>query len=245
MEHPSLPENVRCLEEGETFRFRCHPGVPCFTECCRQLDLALTPYDVLRLKKMLKISSGEFLEQYAVIEQGEEDAFPHVYLGMIDDGRASCPFVSKQGCLVYEGRPGACRTYPLGRAASVSPDGAKAVFHVLLTEPHCLGFSETTDQTVAEWNADQELTSYNSLNDETMAILQHRKFQDGLRLTGEQSTNFLIALYNQDTFRETIMTTDSNPAVPITEDEKRSMATDDTALLRYGIRWLQHELFEK
>jgi len=50
------------------FSFACHPGVPCFTKCCSDLDLALTPYDVLRLKNRLEVSSGELLELHTTDE---------------------------------------------------------------------------------------------------------------------------------------------------------------------------------
>ena len=40
------------IQHGK-FSFACHPDVPCFTKCCSDLDLALTPYDVLRLKNRL------------------------------------------------------------------------------------------------------------------------------------------------------------------------------------------------
>ena len=42
------------------FTFACHPEVPCFNQCCRRLNLVLTPYDVLRLKNHLGMSSEEF-----------------------------------------------------------------------------------------------------------------------------------------------------------------------------------------
>ena len=47
MEQARLPEYVRKLESGECFEFRCHPGVACFTDCCRGIDIMLTPYDIL------------------------------------------------------------------------------------------------------------------------------------------------------------------------------------------------------
>ena len=112
-----LPNNVKQLAEGESFCFSCHPEVHCFCDCCQQLELALTPYDVVRLKDVLGLTGKEFLDQYAVIEYEEGDIFPRVYLAMQNDGRESCPFVSVDGCTVYEGRPSACRTYPLRRAA--------------------------------------------------------------------------------------------------------------------------------
>ena len=100
-----------------SFTFACHPGVPCFTDCCRMLELALTPYDVLRLRKATGLTSRELLENYIITEQDPGEPFPRFYLTMVDDGRASCVFVSPQGCTVYPHRPSACRAYPLGRAA--------------------------------------------------------------------------------------------------------------------------------
>lgn len=28
------------LERKSAFRFRCHPGVPCFTRCCRNMNIS-------------------------------------------------------------------------------------------------------------------------------------------------------------------------------------------------------------
>ena len=89
----NLPEEFQQITADHQFVFACHPGVSCFTECCRELDLALTPYDVLRLKRHLQLSSSKFLEQYVIIEWDEQQLFPICYLTMIDDGRASCIFV--------------------------------------------------------------------------------------------------------------------------------------------------------
>ena len=51
----------RMLNASDTFEFRCHPGVSCFNLCCRNLNLFLNPYDVIRLKQNLGISSSEFI----------------------------------------------------------------------------------------------------------------------------------------------------------------------------------------
>src|SRR5210317_1000027 len=110
-----FPDNVTRLCGQKPFSFGCHPKVSCFTECCRELDLILTPYDVLRLCRELLIKPADFIERYVVEELDENGVFPVLYLGMVDDGRASCPFVSRDGCRVYNGRPGACRAYPIGR----------------------------------------------------------------------------------------------------------------------------------
>ena len=49
------------ISPQDTFRFSCSPVVVCFNECCRDLNQFLTPYDILRLKNHLGLSSGEFL----------------------------------------------------------------------------------------------------------------------------------------------------------------------------------------
>lgn len=202
MKEPNLqlPEHIHKLTDGQEFSFACHPGVPCFTECCRQLELALTPYDVLCLQKELGISGPEFLDHYAVIENGKTDIFPQIYLGMVDDGRASCPFVSGEGCKVYTGRPAPCRTYPLGRGAWQDETGAHQAFYVLLKEPHCKGFNESARLTINLWIDDQELSSYYKANDLMLPLLHHEKIKKGFRPTAAQQDLYLATLYDLDTF---------------------------------------------
>ncbi|HFQ82137.1 MAG TPA: YkgJ family cysteine cluster protein [Desulfobacterales bacterium] len=195
-----LPEH-QLLKADEVFKFHCHAGISCFTDCCRQLELALTPYDVLRLKKALGLTSGRFLEQYTVIEFGPEDIHPRVYLGMVDDGQASCPFVGSEGCRVYNDRPGACRTYPLGRGASLEAQGDKAI-HILIREPHCHGFAEDREQTLEQWQNDQDLQEYNHYNDEMLAIVNHPALLAGQRMNRKQADDFILCLYDLDRFRE-------------------------------------------
>lgn len=239
---PALPENMRRLAKDETFHFRCHPGVPCFTECCRQLDLALTPYDVLRLAKNLGLSGAEFLKQYAVIEHLEGEAFPQVYLGMVDDGRASCPFVSTAGCAVYHDRPGACRTYPLGRGAYRTADGSIGEMHVLLTEPHCRGFLETAAQTADSWQADQDLHAYNAMNDELLSLLQDQRLKEGWRPDGNEIELYLDTLYRLEHFKARALAGEIK-GLQIIGLETPVAAGNDEAFLRAGIKWLHHEFF--
>ena len=82
-------EQFQPIVAEQELTFACHPGVSCFTECCRELDLALTPYDVLRLKRHLQLKSGQFLERYVIIEWEDGQLFPTYYLTMVDDGRGN------------------------------------------------------------------------------------------------------------------------------------------------------------
>lgn len=225
------PDRVRTVVAEDSFRFHCHPGVSCFTECCRELELALSPYDIIRLKQALGLSSPEFLERYGIIEFGPEDLYPKVYLAMVDDGRASCPFVGASGCQVYDDRPGACRTYPLGRGASLDQNSQSNEHFIIIHENHCQGFDETQSQTVRDWQHDQGTSDYNRFNDLLLTLLPHAS-SAAPRLSDDEATLFIDTLYNLDLFRNRLcQEPQSNLALP----------TDDAALLSTAILWLQKQ----
>ena len=238
-----FPDNVTRLCGKKPFSFRCHPDVACFTECCRELELALSPYDVLCLCKELQMGSTEFIDRYVVVEQEENGGFPRLYLGMVDDGSASCPFIAENGCEVYNSRPGACRAYPVGRGVTLDTNGDVREIHVLVREEHCQGFSESQSHNVTEWFENQGLKEYNSINDEVLGLIHHEQVCQGLSLTQEEKDMFLMVLYKLDEFRKMV----SSPALydkyALSKEERRSVLADDLNLLRFGIRWLQEVLF--
>ncbi|MDY6911644.1 MAG: YkgJ family cysteine cluster protein, partial [Chloroflexota bacterium] len=111
------------LSVEDNFKFACHPGVPCFGKCCANVNIFLTPYDVLRMKTALGISSTEFLEKYTIPLSLEENQLPVILLKMAEDAEKKCPFVSDEGCTIYNDRPWSCRMYPLGLASSKTGTG--------------------------------------------------------------------------------------------------------------------------
>jgi Predicted Fe-S-cluster oxidoreductase len=239
-----LPEAFQAIAAEQAFEFACHPGVSCFTECCRELDLTLTPYDVVRLRRNLQLTSGQFLEQYVIIEWDEQQLFPLCYLTMVDDGRASCVFVGSQGCSVYEDRPGSCRAYPLGRGATRGAEGAPLESLVLLREPHCRGFEQERQQTVAAYLHEQGLEAYNRYNDALLPLLQHRQIQDRtFRPTRQQLDQYMLALYDLDQFRREMTAGRIALQRPLTPQQLKGLAGDDDELLLLGIRWLLQEFF--
>ena len=231
------------IQAEERFSFACHPGVACFTECCRQLDLALTPYDVLRLKNHLDLHSGSFLEQYVIVGLEEGQLFPTCYLTMIDDGRASCVFVTPKGCSVYADRPSACRAYPVGRGMRRLPDGQQEELFVLVREAHCQGFAEDERHTPTAYFHSQEMDTYNRFNDELLPLIQHDQIRQGFRPNRDQLDQYMLALYNLDMFRQEMADGRISMNRPLTALELQGMAGDDEELLRLGIRWLRQEYF--
>jgi uncharacterized protein len=230
--------NARHLKKDTAFNFSCHKALSCFTECCRLLELALTPYDVLRLRRGTGLTSQEVLDRYVIEEQNEGEAFPRFFLTMIDDGRASCVFIADEGCTLYTHRPGACRAYPLGRAATRNCSGMMQEHFVLLQETHCLGLAEHRENTVANFTDEQGLAEYNRYNDAVASLLQHAKIRQGFTPSEEQVRFFTLALYNIDTFREKLVKGEfpdlSIPGLILQSDEH---------LLLIAVDWLKEQFF--
>ncbi len=224
--------------------FSCQPGVACFTECCRDLDLMLTPYDVLRLKQRLGLSSRQFLAQYVIVEWEEGQSFPLCYLSMVDDGRASCVFVGKEGCGVYTDRPGSCRAYPLGRGVSLNEAGAVHESLILLREEHCQGFAAGQEQSTARYLHDQGFQPYQRYNDALLPLLQHPHVRNNrqFQLSKTQAAQYMLALYDLDRFREQVI---SGGIVFDFLDARQiqGLAGADEELLLVGIQWLMREFF--
>lgn len=202
------------------------------------LELALSPYDILRLRLSTGKTSTELLSQYIIVEQDPGEPFPRFYLTMVDDGRASCVFVSAAGCTVYADRPAACRTYPMGRAAQKTSDQTVCEYFVLIQENHCRGFDEPARQTPIEYTADQGLSLYYHFNDLVAKIILHDSVGDGFIPSKKQIDFFTLALYDLDRFRVMLKKGEID-LLGIT-----SCANDtDEQLLEMSINWISKYLF--
>jgi hypothetical protein len=102
------------LSLDDTVQFRCHKDIACFNVCCKQIDITLTPYDILRLKKRLGLTSSEFLAQYTLPFEMDSQGMPGVKLRTVEDN-PSCLFLTEEGCGLYEDCPTACRYYAVDK----------------------------------------------------------------------------------------------------------------------------------
>ncbi|MFP4036977.1 MAG: YkgJ family cysteine cluster protein [Desulfobacteraceae bacterium] len=231
------------LAETDKFRFRCHKGISCFTQCCAGLNLLLTPYDIVRLKSRLGMSSDEFIERYTEPKMDEPYVWPVIRLLMKDDQRKSCPFVTSEGCTVYEDRPGACRIYPLGRA-SMTPDrgGVREKFF-LVKEPHCKGFEEDREWDAREWMASEGVDLYNSMNDSWLRILTNRTPVGPKEAAARKHAMFFMASYNLDRFRDFVFKSSFLDRFHVDPATREAIASDDTALMTFAFDWLRFSLF--
>jgi len=226
------------------FQFSCHKGVPCFTDCCRDLRLILTPYDVIRLKKRLGLSAKEFLDTYTFSEFNKSMGMPIVLLKMREEKQRRCPFVSPEGCTIYEDRPGACRIYPLGRAAQKETSAERVrEKYFLVREPHCRGFEEKKTWTVPEWLRDQEVGIYNEMNDYWTEVTTSRHPDCYRGLDERKIQMFYLASYNLDSFKEFVFSTRFLALFEIDRETQEKIRSNEVALMKFGCRWMKFSLF--
>jgi Fe-S-cluster containining protein len=229
---------------GGRFRFSCHKEISCFNKCCADLQLILTPYDILRIKNRLGLSSHVFLNKYTVPVTGGGAVFPMIRLRMREDDAQCCPFVSSDGCTIYDDRPGACRLYPIGRGASSGPPGGSGEQEVyfVVNEAHCLGFEQEREWTVEEWLADQRADHYNMMNRQWMEIVTSRSPRKG-ELTEDKLQMFYMTSYNLDRFRDFVLKTKFSRVFDLSEEDVAGIREDETILLELGMRWLKFALY--
>jgi uncharacterized protein len=230
----------------DSFCFACTPQVPCFNACCRDLTQALTPYDILRLKRHFGLSSEQFLAQYTLQHTGPGSGLPVIALKPADSRELCCPFVTEKGCRVYENRPSSCRMYPLVRAVSRSrATGVVTERFMLLKEPHCLGFRQGSPRTVQQWIVDQKIADYNEINDKLIRLisLKNRRSRGALDLKSRRL--LFSALYDLDGFRSLIIDKGLLDDFQIDSSVWDKALDDDVALLEVGMQWIERVLFEQ
>ena len=241
----NFPEGMEPIGK-EKFNFHCHEGVDCYMVCCRNVDMFLYPYDVLRLKETLKITSQEFMESNTHLVKGiSHPYFPSVMLRLTEDESKSCPFLEKEGCGVYMDRPSACRTYPLERGVDRSPEkGMIKDFYFMTDHEYCHGHQEEKKFTVKKWIRNQRLDDYNLLNDlwaEVDTVFAGNPWA-GEGSGGPKQQIAFTACYDIDNFRLMVVKHNLLERFTVARDQKRRINESDTELLKFAFEWIKHFL---
>jgi hypothetical protein len=175
-----MDHDMKTISPNDSFHFNCTAALSCFGDCCRDLNQAITPYDVFRLKKGFGLSSGDFFDRYAERHTGPESGLPVVTLRPAPGSGRRCPFISPEGCGIYPHRPASCRAYPLARVLSRSrTTGRLSENYLLVRETHCLGFGKEGGKSVREWIETQGLIPYNTENDRFLDVIAARNRRPG------------------------------------------------------------------
>jgi Fe-S-cluster containining protein len=232
----------RRLGGGDTFRFRCHAGLSCFNRCCRNLNLFLYPYDVLRLKNRLSVSSDTFLDRHVDVVLREGNHFPEVLLRMADNAEKTCPFLTEEGCRVYPDRPDTCRSFPVEHGVRYDGSGKAAERLSFFRPPEfCLGQHEPEEQTLDSWCDDQEATVYQEMT-ARWADLKQLFVRDpwgGEGPSGPRAKMAFMATYNLDQFRKFVFGSSFLKRYQVKPVMVKKARSDDTALMKLGFSWVR------
>jgi uncharacterized protein len=227
--------NSERLDADHIFRFRCAPGISCFTECCGDVVIALTPYDVLRLKNALGLPSQDFLDSYTIIIPKEKKLIPLVLLKMGESDKR-CPFVTVEGCTVYEHRPWPCRMFPL----DVNDDGT---FSIISGAKRCRGVEENEGRRVSDWLIEQGVPVYDEMNSLLGEITSPLRAQEPDIDNPQVLKMVFMALYNLDKFKEFVFKSSFLEKFDVEKTRIEKISRSDIELLKFAVDWIKFGVF--
>jgi len=222
----------------DKFKFSCHKELACYNTCCRDVNIFLTPYDVLRMRRGTGLSSGEFLKAYTFALLGEE-GIPLVVLRMMEDENKTCRFVTPDGCSIYQDRPWSCRMYP------VFPVSSEEKEFLIEEKASCLGFRENKQSTTREWKKDQDIDIYDQMNKSYKEITHHDFFENGNKLDSGKTNLIYTACYDLDVFKKFLFETRFFDIYDVEKEVIEKIKEDEEELLRFGYRWVRFSLFSE
>jgi len=233
------------LREKDPFTFDCFPGISCFNRCCRNLNLFLYPYDVLRLKKSLNVTSDLFLDQYVDVVLRPQQHFPEVLLKMSGKEK-NCAFLTASGCRVYADRPDTCRKFPMEQAVYYRAEkGQTGRIYYFRPPEFCKGPEEKKLWTPAGWNRDPDDEMYDrmALNwAEVRHLLQSSPWgPEGPE--GPKAKMTFMAAYNIDRFREFVFNSSFLERYKVKGEALKKIRNDDAALLKFAFAWIKYFLW--
>lgn len=239
------PVTPKTFDEDHVIKFRCYKGIECFNACCSNIDITLTPYDIIRLKQRLGLTASEFLKKYTIPFEFAANSIAGVKYKPVEGGTA-CQFMTEEGCSVYEDRPTACRYYPVGllsmRRADENFDRAS---YALVEEDHCKGHLEDREITIGEYRKEQGLIEYDEQGRAwRQLILKMKSAGPSIGKLSKTSLQFFfMACYDMDRFRAFVDSEGFNQSFVIDDATRKELMEDDLALLKFGDRMIRQVMF--
>jgi Fe-S-cluster containining protein len=249
---PDRPDLVSVYQETDQaqlswqsrFTFHCHAGLACFNRCCHTPTIILSPYDILRLREFLGITSGDFLQRYTRRETEERSNLPLIFLDPFGPSGEGCPFLGDEGCTVYSHRPAACRLFPITMGSQLTEKGVVDYYFSRKLD-YCQGFATEVEWTVESWQASQGFGEYDEGRRAWLELL----LQQGLLgpVDGRVQELFATIAYDLDKFRQLVAEPAFRLACNFDSEivEYFNTATSDTALLDFGYGYLNSVLFRR
>jgi Fe-S-cluster containining protein len=239
---PVMPEML----DGDTvIQFQCRKGIDCWNACCSNIDISLTPVDILRLSRRLGISTTEFLMQYTFPYELEPNGIAGVKFKPIENGNA-CQFMRPEGCDVYSDRPTACRYYPVALLSMRRSDEyTDRNAFALVKEPHCHGHQEPRHLTIEEYRKEQGLVEYDELGRGWRQLVLKKKSSGPVVGTPSKRSLQLwfMACYDLDRFRAFMASEPFAETYDLPDEEMKKILVDDIELMQFAFRFLRQTMF--
>ncbi|MCX8018257.1 MAG: YkgJ family cysteine cluster protein, partial [Rhodocyclaceae bacterium] len=242
---PGSPVVPTMYDGSKEIQFSCHKGIGCWNACCSNIDITLTPYDIIRLKKRLGLTSTQFLRDYTVPFEFEKDGIAGVKFRPVDGGTA-CRFMTPEGCAVYEDRPTACRYYPVALLSMRKQDeSTDTQSYALVEEEHCLGHQVPRKLSIDQYRAEQGVVEYDELaRGWRQLILKKKSAGPAIGAPSLKSRQlFFMACYDVDTFRDFVSSEAFNQLFRLDAAMRQMLMEDDVELMQFAFRFLKQVLF--
>ena len=242
---PGSPVVPQTFDGSKEIKFQCRKGIACWNACCSNIDISLTPYDILRLKRRFGIISGEFLQKYTVPYEMEQDSIAGVKLRHVANGTA-CQFMTAEGCSVYADRPTACRYYPVALLSMRRQDEyTDRDSYALVKEEHCLGHNEPRQITIDDYRKEQGVVEYDELaRGWRQLILKKKSSGPSVGKPSRRSRElFFMVCYDLDRFRSFVVSEGFGELYDLNTEETIEILGDDTELMLFGFRFLKQVLY--
>lgn len=168
----------------DTFQFHCTQCGKC---CIHREDILLSPYDLYKIARELRMEPIEVCKRYCETYIGNHSRMPIVRL-MPQGAVQRCPFLKNQKCSIHKAKPAVCAMFPVGRYISVSADNygkegmANCQTQYLLQPIKCGDKSDT--HTIRSWLAGFDI----SAEDESFVRWHQTIAQVGTILTEAEKT---------------------------------------------------------
>ncbi len=192
MSNQSIPSikiggaDAAVLSGSDCIQLSCGSG-GCSANCCtKSAPIVLNPYEIALLCRESGMSYEDLLD---IVDTDRAKGFPLVMLPR----DPACHFWKANGCRIYQGRPLACRLYPLGR---VFEHGRS---HIVKPELNiCSGLVPSPAGTVADYLASQDVDLQIRMADRWIEFVSEIE-QLPLPDTPVTSVAFHMLVYSPDT----------------------------------------------
>jgi hypothetical protein len=187
------------------------------------------------MKNRLGIPSYEFLEKYTKTLLPPGGGVPVIQLVMREDNKR-CPFVTDEGCTIYEDRPWSCRMYPLDWM------GDQGGYYFLVGADKCKGREEPNEWALLDWLKTQDVAMHEEMDLRFQMVTRYPRLTEAGVNDPRVQHMFRMACYDLDTFRRFVFETKFLEVFEVEPEAIEQIKTDDVALLELGFRWIRFGL---